>query len=164
MHFSDFFEENERTIKQELYSSFRVNEILEGNEESHDLADVLKFAYESQRGNQLLLITFTVLKKLEEQGFMEELEKDHGVFIGVDKFFEEINKNLKDIKNFKDLYAFIGTEVGKDMTELELIIDSYANAKIKKYIRDPNERKLIRENPNWNNYSYNNRRTRRTWR
>lgn len=163
MNFSDFFEENEWQIKEELYSSFRVNEILEGNEDSHDLADVLKYAYESQRGNQLLLITFTVLKKLEEQGFMEQLEKDHGVFIGVDKFFEEIRKNLKEIKNFKDLYAFIGTEVGKDMTELELIIDSYGTAKSKKYIRDPNERNLIKSNPYRNSYNYNTTRTRRRW-
>ena len=113
------------------------------------------------------LITLTdvggVLKKLEEQGFMEQLEKDHGVFIGVDKFFEEIRKNLKEIKNFKDLYAFIGTEVGKDMTELELIIDSYGTAKSKKYIRDPNERNLIKSNPYRNSYNFNTTRTRRRW-
>ena len=48
------------------------------------------------------------------------------------------------------------------MTELELIIDSYATAKIKRYIRDPNERNLIKENPKLSNYRYNNRRTRRT--
>ena len=143
MHFSDFFEEDERIIRGELYDSFRVSEILKGNDQSHDIGEVLRYAYESQKGNQLLLITFEVLKKLSEKGFMEELEENHGIYVKADTFFEEIKRNLEAIKSYKELYEFIGTDLGNDKTELELIIDAYNEAKRKRYITNPNERNKV---------------------
>ena len=140
MHFSEFFEEDERVIKDELYEDYQVNEILKGINEGYDTSEILGYAYESQRGNQLLLITFSVLKKLEEKGFMEELEKNYGIYLGVDSFVQEIKEKLKEIKNFKSLYQFIGTELGEDKTELELIAESYEKAKNRGYLKDPNER------------------------
>lgn len=138
MHFSDFFEEDQKVIKSELYNSYQVEEVLKGGDESNT-RDILRYAYESQKGNQLLLITFSVLKKLEEEGFMEELAKNYGIYLGVDAFLEEIKQKLREIKSFKSLYEFIGTEFGQDKTELELIVDSYEKAKKRRYIRDPNE-------------------------
>lgn len=138
MHFSDFFEEDQKVIKSELYNSYQVEEVLKGGDESNT-RDILRYAYESQKGNQLLLITFSVLKKLEEEGFMEELAKNYGIYLGVDAFLEEIKQKLREIKSFKSLYEFIGTELGQDKTELELIVDSYEKAKKRRYIRDPNE-------------------------
>ena len=140
MHFSEFFEEDERVIKDQLYEGYQVNEILKGINDSHNTSEILGYAYESQRGNQLLLITFSVLKKLEEKGFMEELEKNYGIYLGVDSFLQEIKEKLKEIKSFKSLYQFIGTELGEDKTELELIAESYEKAKKRGYIRDPYER------------------------
>ena len=140
MNFSDFFQEDESAIKDELYEGYQVNEILKRINDSHDTSEILGYAYESQKGNQLLLITFSVLKKLEEKGFMEELEKNYGIYLGVDSFLQEIKEKLKEIKSFKSLYQFIGIELGEDKTELELITESYEKAKKRGYIRDPNER------------------------
>ena len=106
MNFSDFFEEDQRVIKTELYDSYQVEEVLKGGNDSNT-SDILSYAYDSQKGNQLLLITFSVLKKLEEKGFMEELEKNYGIYLGVDAFLEEIKQKLREIKSFKSLYEFI---------------------------------------------------------
>ena len=114
--------------------SFKVDEILE-HDKLQNQDEILKYAYESQRGNQLLLITFFTLKKMEEKGFMEELEKNYGIFLEVDKFVDDLKNKLNEIKSFKALYEYIGTEFGKDKTELELIIEGYRRAKKMRYIR-----------------------------
>ncbi len=139
MNFSEFFEEDERMLKNDLYESYQVDEILKGNNDSNDTREILRYAYESQKGNQLLLITFSVLKKLGEKGFMEELVKNYGIYLGVDAFVQEIKQKLKEIKSFKSLYEFIETDLAQDNSELELIVESYKKAKKKSYIRDPNE-------------------------
>ena len=132
MNFSKFFEN--QIIIQTLYESFKVDEILE-HDKLQNQDEILKYAYESQRGNQLLLITFFTLKKMEEKGFMEELEKNYGIFLEVDKFVDDLKIKLNEIKSFKALYEYIGTEFGKDKTELELIIEGYRRAKKMRYIR-----------------------------
>ena len=173
MKFSDFFIENERDIRSGLYDSCQVNEILKGNNnnESHEMKEVLKYAYESQKGNQLLIITFLVLNKLRERGFMEELEKNYGIYVEVDDFFLNMKQKLKEIKGYKELYDFIKVDLGKDKTELEIIIDAYEKAKRKGYIKAPNENNRT----NYNNFqdgafmrNYNNFQdgafTRNNWR
>lgn len=140
MHFSEFFQEEDKMmLKEELYEGYQVDEILKGASESSDLSDILRYAYESQKGNQLLLVTFCILKKIKEKGFMEELKKNYGIYLGVDAFLKEINQKLKEIKRFKSLYEFIGTDLGQDKTEMDLIVESYEKAKKKQYIWVPNE-------------------------
>ena len=139
------------------YDSFKVDEILKDNE-LQNIDEILKYAYESQRGNQLLLITFFALKKIAEKGFMDELEKNYGIFVEVDKFVQDMKQKLKDIKSFKDLYEYIGSEFGKDKTELELIIEGYKKAKEKGYIRSSYPKKNY--NNNYQNYNYRNGRGR----
>ena len=140
MNFSDFFIEDEKDIRAGLYDACQVDKILkDNNENTPEMRQVLKYAYESQKGNQLLLITFLVLNKLGEQGFMDELEKNYGIYLEVDAFFLDMKKKLKDIKSYKELYEFIKVDLGKDKTELEIIVDDYKKAKEKRYIRDPNE-------------------------
>ena len=162
MRFGDFFIEDEKDIRAGLYDACQVNEILKGNDENTpQMKDVLKYAYESQKGNQLLLITFLVLNKLGEQGFMEELEKNYGIYVEVDSFFLEMKKKLKEIKSYKELYEFIKVDLGKDKTELEIIVEAYEKAKQKRYIRDPNESLRINNNyqvPQYGGYQndYNN--------
>ena len=141
MHFSDFFEEDVGLLAGKMYDSFKVDELLKGYDENHDTNDILKYAYDSQKGNPLLLITFSVLKKLGEEGFTKTLEDDYGIFVKVDEFVDELKKNLNQIKSYKELYQFIGTDLGNDKTELDLIINSYESAKKKGYIRDPNRRR-----------------------
>ena len=156
MHFSEFFqEEDERMIKDEMYESYQVDEILKGGKESSDTSDILAYAYESQKGNHLLLITFLVLKKLKEKGFMEELKKSYGIYLGVDAFLKEIKQKLKEIKSFKSLYQFIGTDLGQDKTEMELIMESYEKAKKRGYIWVPNEnQRMNNQNQFYQSSSY----------
>ena len=177
MRFGDFFIEDEKDIRTGLYYACQVDQILKGNNENTpEMREVLKYAYESQKGNQLLLITFLVLNKLGEQGFMDELEKNYGIYLEVDAFFLDMKKKLKDIKSYKELYEFIKVDLGKDKTELEIIVDAYEKAKKKRYIRDPNE--SLRNHNNYqvpqyqydyqnnygNHYRYNNRYNRgRRW-
>ena len=152
MNFKEFFDE--RMIKDELYEAYQVNEVLKGGNEN-STRNILEYAYESQKGNQLLLITFSVLKKLEEKGFLEELEKNYGIYLGVDAFLEEIKKNLKEVKSFKSLYEYIGTELGQEKTELDLIVESYEKAKKRRYIRDPYEnQRMNNQNQAYQNSSY----------
>ena len=172
MKFSDFFIKNERDIRSGLYDSCQVNEILKGNNDnSYEIKEMLKYAYESQKGNQLLIITFLVLNKLRERGFMEELEKNYGIYVEVDDFFLNMKQKLKEIKGYKELYDFIKVDLGKDKTELEIIIDAYEKAKRKGYIKAPNENNRT----NYNNFqdgafmrNYNNFQdgafTRNNWR
>ena len=177
MRFGDFFIEDEKDIRTGLYYACQVDQILKGNNENTpEMREVLKYAYESQKGNQLLLITFLVLNKLGEQGFINELEKNYGIYLEVDAFFLDMKKKLKDIKSYKELYEFIKVDLGKDKTELEIIVDAYEKAKQKRYIRDPNE--SLRSHNNYqvpqyqydyqnnygNHYRYNNRYNRgRRW-
>ena len=154
MQFGDFFIENEKEIRDGLYDSCQVNEILKVNDkDSQEMKEVLKYAYESQKGNQLLLITFLVLNKLGETGFMEQLEKNYGIYLEVDAFFLDMKQKLKEIKSYKELYEFIKVDLGKDKTELELIVDAYEKAKRKRYIRDPNDNNQVNYN-NFNNGSF----------
>jgi hypothetical protein len=137
MNFSQFFEASTLEI---FYESFKIDKLLELNNLKNQ-EEILKLAYESQRGNKLLLITFFTLKKMEEKGFMENLEKNYGIFLDVDNFVDNLKIKLNEIKSFKALYEYVGSEFGKDKTELELIIEGYQRAKIKKYIKYPHEGK-----------------------
>ena len=104
--------------------------------------EIIKYAYETQRGNSLLLITFFAQKKIEEKGFMEELEKNYGIYLDVDNFIIEMNKKLEEIKTYKDLYAYIGSDFGKDKTDMKLIIEAYDKAKEKGYIKPSNNQRI----------------------
>lgn len=145
MRFKEFFEEDEKEIKRRACDSFRVDEILRGNESMQDIKQILEFAFQSQRGNQLLIITFYALKKIEENGFMEELEKTYGIYLGVDEFVKELKKKLQEINNYGLLHEYVGVELDKEKTELDIVVEAYQRAKQKRYIRDPNEKNNVNE-------------------
>ena len=130
LDFSDYFGE----LHDDLYDNFKVSEILK-DENIKNKEEIVKYAFESQRGNSLLIITFFAQKKIEEKGFMEELEKNYGIYLDVDNFITDMNKKLEEIKSYKDLYAFIGSDLGKDKTDMQLIIEAYDKAKEKGYIK-----------------------------
>ena len=140
VHFKDFFEKDENQMKDLLYNSYHVNDMLKQcKEDNENVKEVLKYAYESQRGNQLLLITFFAFKKMEEEGFIEELKENYGIYLKVDEFVDQLKLKLNEIKTYKSLYEYIGYESGKDKSELKLIVEGYERAKAMRYIRDPNE-------------------------
>ena len=46
-----------------------------------------------------------------------------------------MDQKLKDIKNYSQLFNFIGSDFGKNMTDLDILIHCYKKAKEKKYIK-----------------------------
>jgi len=122
-----------RIIQNELdlYMKKNVDELLKDKE-------FLKYVYESQRGNNLLLITFFAQKKIEEKGFMDELEKNYGIYMEVDNFIKEMRQKLDEVKSYGKLFEYIGSEFGKNKTDEELINEAFEKAYLKKYINDNN--------------------------
>jgi ubiquitin-protein ligase len=138
LYFPDYFQQVlQKNI--ELYDKFKVNELLKdlsGNVKE----EFLSRAFESQKGNKLLFITFFAQKKIEEEGFLDNLEKNYGVYLDVDNFIQEMNQKSSEIKSFQALMEYVGADFIKDekgnnkyKDDLELIIDMYRKALQKKY-------------------------------
>ena len=147
LDFSDYFFE----LVDSRYNNFQVSDILkDGNIKNKD--EIVETLFDSQRGNKLLIITFFAQKKIEEKGFLEELEKNYGIYLEVDDFIEEMQKKLDEIKTFKQLLEYVGSDFGKDKTDLEIIIEAYDKAKEKNYLKSTNNQ----INYNQNNIINNN--------
>ena len=129
--------------KLNLYLKKTVDELLKDKE-------FLKYVYGSQRGNNLLLITFFAQKKIEEKGFINELEKNYGIYIEVDNFIKEMRQKLNEVQSYGKLFEYIGSEFGKNKTDQELIKKAFEKAKLKGYIRDENINSNINNNKNKN--------------
>ena len=138
LYFPDYFQQVlQKNI--ELYDKFKVNELLKdlsGNVKE----EFLSRSFESQKGNKLLFITFFAQKKIEEEGFLDNLEKNYGVYLDVDNFIQEMNQKSSEIKSFQALMEYVGADFIKDekgnnkyKDDLELIIDMYGKALQKKY-------------------------------
>ena len=144
MNFSIFFERELNEMKEDIYNSMEIDEILK-NKNIQNQQEILEYAFSSQRGNQLLLITFFAQKKIEEKDFLENLEKNYGVYLGIDGFLKDMKEKLKEIKSFKELYKYIGSDYAQDKDGFELLIEGYKRAKEKGYIKDK-KKENIRNN------------------
>ena len=173
LYFPDYFQQVlQKNI--ELYDKFKVNELLKdlsGNVK----AEFLSRAFESQKGNKLLFITFFAQKKIEEEGFLDNLEKNYGVYLDVDNFIQEMNQKSSEIKSFQALMEYVGADFIKDekgnnkyKDDLELIIDMYGKALQKKYFGNTRDypknlgssfsSRISYSNRNQNQNRYNNNR------
>ena len=119
--------------RNELYDTYKVNELLQ-DERIKNMDEILKFIFDNQIGNKLFIITFLTAKKIEDKEFMKELESNYGIYLDVDTFIKEMKQKLNEIKSLSEMYKFIGSEYGKDKSDLEIIIESYEKAKSKGYI------------------------------
>ena len=128
--------EEKTEIRDKLYDSCKVDELLE-DPKIKNKDEILKFAFENQKGNKLYIITFFTKKKIEDKEFIKELEKNYGIYLDVDTFIKEMNQKLKEIKSLTDMNNYIGSEYGKYKTDLEIVINSYRKAKLKGYIHEP---------------------------
>ena len=146
--FYEFFElsntyDKKHKISQKIERILKIKKLLyKNNEISEDITNsFLKYAFETQIGNKLLLITFFAKKKIEEKGFMEKLEKNYGIYLDVDDFIKEMKEKLNEIKSYKQLFEYIGGEFGKNKNDLELIREAYEKAKLKKYVENDRKKK-----------------------
>ena len=135
LNFADYFDINN---VDERYDNFQVSEILK-DENIENKEEIVQTVFDLQTGNKLLIITFFAQKKVDEKGFLEELEKNYGIYLEVEDFIKEMNKKLEEIKTYKELLEYVGCNIGKDKTDLEIIIEAYDKAKEKKYIKDQND-------------------------
>lgn len=149
MNFSIFFERELNEMKEDIYNSMKINEIL-ANKNITNVDEILDYAFSSQRGNQLLIITFFAQKKLEEKNFLENLEKNYGVYLEIDEFVKGMKAKLNEIKSFKELYNYIGSDFAQDKNGLEILIEGYKRAKQKGYIRDNKKNNVINNGFNGN--------------
>ena len=140
--------EEKAEIRNILYDSCRVNELLK-DKKLENMDEILKYAFDSQKGNKLLIITFLTAKKIENKEFMKELEENYGIYLEVDLFIKEMNQKLKEIESFSEMYEFIGSEFGTDDDDLEIIINSYERAKKKGYFSDPYKSLYNKNNNNF---------------
>ena len=135
LNFSSYFGSN--NLDTSLYDTYQCEKLLKDVTKEKKI-DILKLAFESQKGNQLLLITFFARKKVEEKGFLDELEKNYGVYLEVDNFIKDLNKKKEEIKSYKELFKYVGADFNKDKDDFDLIIESYTKAKEKNYIKAGN--------------------------
>ena len=117
----------------ELYDNYKVNELLK-DKRIENIDEIVRFIFDNQKGNKLFIITFLTAKKIEDKEFMKELENNYGIYLDVDIFIKEMKQKLNEIKSLNEMYKFIGSEYGKDKSDLEIIIESYEKAKSKGYI------------------------------
>ena len=164
LNFSDYF--SFFLLKEnDLYNNKQVHELLKRIEKERR-EEFIKYSFESQRGNYLLLITFFAQKKIEEKGFLEQLEKNYGVYLDVDNFIKDMNQKISEIKTYKQLFEYIGADFikedkYKDKDDLDLIIDSYIKAREKNYLVNKpktNEKSYIKKKNDENDISSNNNR------
>ena len=131
----EYYNEADSTISYEnyTYEQLKVDELLPKlNKEV--LKKVLDYAFDSQKGNKLLIITFFTRNKIEDKEFIQELQKNYGIYLEVDTFIKEMNQALKNIKTYKQFFEYIKSDFGSNMTEEDIIINCYKKAKEKKYI------------------------------
>ena len=131
----EYYNDKDSSIQYEnyTYEQLKVDELLP-KLKKEVLKKVLDYAFESQRGNKLLIITFFTRNKIEDKEFIKELQKNYGIYLEVDSFIKEMNQALKNIKTYKQFFEYIGSDFGKNMTEEDMIIYCYKKAKEKKYI------------------------------
>ena len=131
----EYYNDKDSSILYEnyTYEQLKVDELLP-KLKKEVLKKVLDYAFESQRGNKLLIITFFTRNKIEDKEFIKELQKNYGIYLEVDTFIKEMNQALKNIKTYKQFFEYIGSDFGKNMTEEDMIIYCYKKAKEKKYI------------------------------
>jgi hypothetical protein len=123
--------------KNELYETFKVDQLLK-KLNKNTLKKVLRYSFDSQKGNKLLIITFFTQKKIEDKEFIRELQNNYGIYLDVDVFIKDMNQQIENIHSYHDFFNYIGSDFGKDMDDLEILTHCYQMAIKKNYIRTNN--------------------------
>ena len=76
-------------------------------------------------------LVFMILNnKIHEKNFVNELEKNYGVFLDGDSFIQEMNQKVEEVKNISDSYKYFGNS--KNL--LNEILFNSCNSKLDKII------------------------------
>ena len=118
----------ESEFERKFVEVTKVKELLKNKEYDKECNQFINDTFNSYRGNKLLLITFFAQKKIEEKGFMEQLEKDYGIYLDVDNFIKGMKEKLKEIKSYHEFFEYIGSEFGTNKNDKELINEAYEKA------------------------------------
>ena len=89
---------------------------------------LFKCLFEYQIENKLLLITFLIYKKINEKGFIEELENNYGIFLDSDNFIKLMKQKIEEITSYKELFEYIGSDICKNDEENEIFLKAYKKA------------------------------------
>lgn len=128
-------EQYTNNIKEEIKINKNYKEIIDSllflDKNKKLLKKFVENAYKSYIRNNLLLIIFFIQKKIEEKGFIEKLEKNYGIYLEVDNYIKIMKKKLEEVKSYSQLFKFIGSEFGKNKTDVEIIRKVYKKAESK---------------------------------
>ena len=120
--------------KGTLFDKNQVDKLMKSIDKKYHL-EITKKLFNVSKSN-LLLITTLAQMKMNEPGFLKELECNYGLFIKVEDFIQEINNKLKEIQCYKDLFNFMKADIiDPNEDEYERIIKTYEKAKEKRYIQ-----------------------------
>ena len=141
-----------KTKYQAKIRDTKVSEILNyisKNKNKDIIKEFIFCAYESLKENKILLLSFFFLqKKIKEENFIENLEKNYGICVDIDNIKKEIKEKLKEIKTYKQLFEYVGSEFGKNEDDIDIIRNTYEKTKKIGLVENDNKNKLnIRESP-----------------
>ena len=114
LNFPKYFDDSNSNIYKEYFK-----ELLK-NKNNEDIDEIMEFIFKTkEEENDYWIILFFFQKKLEEKGFFEELEKNYGVYLNLEKdnFINEMNDKLIKIKNFYEMFKLIGCEFGTNIND-----------------------------------------------
>ena len=124
-----FKQYNKKTINKH-YKLYNPNNI-------YILDFLLKCIFEYNKENKLLLIIFLIYKKINEKGFIEELENNFGIFMEPDNFIKLMKQKMDEIRCYKELFEYIGSDIGKN-DEIEIFLKGYNKIKKNGYLKQIN--------------------------
>ena len=123
----DYFEPIQ--IKEDqLYDSYYIIELLKDINNPKIKEEIIKLAFKIIENNGSLIAIFLIHKKIKEKNFLENLEKNYGVYLEAENFIMELKDKLSEIQTFKAFFDFIGVEkdrLDKYRDDFELLIEMY---------------------------------------
>jgi hypothetical protein len=132
MHFKNYFNVDEEELKDQLYEECKVDQIMKKNPSK--VSEIIRKAFNSQKANHLLIITFFSLRRMKEKNFFEEQEKSYDIYNKVEEMMKELRQKLKEVQSYKALCECLDTDLGKGKSEMDIIAEAYQRAKNKGYI------------------------------
>ena len=132
MHFKNYFNVDEEELKDQLYEECKVDQIMKKNPSK--VNEIIRKAFNSQKANHLLIITFFSLRRMKEKNLFEEQEKSYDIYNKIEEIMKELRQKLKEVQSYKALCECLDTDLGKGKNEMDIIAEAYQRAKNKGYI------------------------------